>query len=403
MAVECSTAQDNVTGSSTGGQGHTGHDEPAAGSGDEGGVTRPHPLLSVPEHHSRSPLKRRSKKGHPFSMVDPSDLANMVDGGEDSLLRSLSVSEVVAKARGCLHPCTSLKLYKSIPLSLLQFGFDVVYPTQSELHLLERGQLTMLRSILGLPTRAPAYGLHYLLGTLPMQLLVYKKHLSLLHAILSLPDQATVKEVFLYRYHHSSAADRGFVSHILSILHELDLPSLPELLSSLPSKLAWKSHVKAMLYVRFQDLVLEAANHMPSLADVVNVPCNLRAKPINLVACFRGDVSLARLNNFRFRLLTHCPGLNKDTAVFHPRINRSRDPICDLCKSSVEDNRHFICDCPALQQVRDSWLPKLSVSSNDVLSHVLGGVWIKDTSFQRDIVCFLKDLRSLRLSLATSH
>ena len=209
-----------------------------------------------------------------------------------------------------------------------------------------------------------------------------------------------MKEVFLYRYHHSSAADRGFVSHILSILHELDLPSIPELLSSLPSNLAWKSHVKAMLYVRFQDLVLEAANHMPSLADVVNVPYNLRAKPINLVACFRGDVSLARLNNFRFRLLTHCPGLNKDTAVFHPRINRSRDPICGLCKSSVEDNRHFICDRPALQQVRDSWLPKLSVSSNDVLSHVLGGVWIKDTSFQRNIVCFLKDLRSLRLYLS---
>ena len=149
-----------------------------------------------------------------------------------------------------------------------------------------------------------------------------------------------------------------------------------------------------------------SSKHMPSLADVVNVPYNLCAKPINLVACFRGDVSLARLNNFRFRLLTRCPGLNKDTAVFHPRTNGSRDPICGLCKSSVEDNRHFICDCPALQQVRDSWLPKLSVSSNDVLSHVLGGVWIKDTSFQCDVVCFHKDLRPLRLSLlalATSH
>ena len=56
------------------------------------------------------PSRGRSKKGCLFSMVDPSDLANMADGREDLLLRSLSVSEVVAKARG-----GSDRLYKEAP------------------------------------------------------------------------------------------------------------------------------------------------------------------------------------------------------------------------------------------------------------------------------------------------
>ena len=108
-----------------------------------------------------------------------------------------------------------------------------------------------------------------------------------------------------------------------------------------------------MLYTRSCD---EAATHMPYLSDVVKVTYLFRAKPIEMVACFWGDVGLARLNNFRIRLVTYCPGLNKDTAVFHPRLNRTRGVICSFCHSSVEDAYHFICVCSALQQVRDSWL-----------------------------------------------
>ncbi len=58
---------------------------------------------------------------------------------------------------GCLHPLTSLRLFKSIPSAILQYGLDLIYPTQTELLMLERGQLTMLRIVLGLPVRAPFY------------------------------------------------------------------------------------------------------------------------------------------------------------------------------------------------------------------------------------------------------
>lgn len=135
-----------------------------------------------------------------------------------------------------------MKVFKAIPLASLQYGWDVLYPTKTELAMLERGQLSMLRIILGLPTRAPVIGIHYLLGTLPMQLLIFKKHLTLLHGILSLPDSAVPKSVFLYRY--QLMLNKGYCFHIHNILSDLSLPSVVDLAHSLPTRAAWKATVK---------------------------------------------------------------------------------------------------------------------------------------------------------------
>ncbi len=51
---------------------------------------------------------------------------------------------------GCLHVCTSLKVFKSISLPLLLFGCEVLFPPKSLITMLERCQLSILRVILGL-------------------------------------------------------------------------------------------------------------------------------------------------------------------------------------------------------------------------------------------------------------
>ena len=107
-----------------------------------------------------------------------------------------------------------------------------------------------------------------------------------------------------------------------------------------------------MLYSKFYDFVLEASSHMSSLSDVINVSYPFHAKPLPIVTCFKGDISSARLSNFRIRLLLHCPALNKDTAVFHLRANKSRDPLCSLCHSAVEDAHIAILHCHPLSSHR---------------------------------------------------
>ena len=143
---------------------------------------------------------------------------------------------------GCLHPCTSLMLYKSIPLACL----DILSPTKTEEVMLERAQLAIFKIILGLPARAPSIAIHYLLGTLPIHLLIYQKHLSFLHNLLSMPDKTVPKSVFLIRY--ASSPSKGFCSRIKEILEDLQLPSVPELVDDLPSRGAWRAYIKGLIY-----------------------------------------------------------------------------------------------------------------------------------------------------------
>ncbi len=90
---------------------------------------------------------------------------------------------------GCLHVCTSLKVFKSISLPLLLYGFEVLFPPNSLFTMLDRCQLCILRVILGLPDRVSTIAIHHLTGTLPFKLLVYKAHMSL-YRLLALPDDA---------------------------------------------------------------------------------------------------------------------------------------------------------------------------------------------------------------------
>ncbi len=52
----------------------------------------------------------------------------------------------------------------------------------------------MLRIIFGLPTRTASIAIQ-LAGTLPFRLMLYKAHLSFLHRILSMSDDAVSKAV----------------------------------------------------------------------------------------------------------------------------------------------------------------------------------------------------------------
>ena len=298
---------------------------------------------------------------------------------------------------GCLHPITALKLFKAVPLSILRFGLEVIFPTKSEILMLERCQLAILKSIVGLPTRSSNAAVHFLLGTLPMRLLIIKAHLSLLFRILTLPDSATAKAILLARYETSSS--NCYSRRIGMILQELDLPFVKDLLSSFPTKLAWKAHVRATLLILVDEQLKQAALNMHSLNYVVNLHSKLNGKPLPIIASFKGDIMLTRLNNFRIRLLLHCSILNGDTSAFHARPDRVRDPICPVCNAALEDAYHFVAVCPPLQHIRDRWLPRLQISSGALFDHMMCTPWIYDSQLQQNIVRFLSELRAARSSI----
>ena len=66
---------------------------------------------------------------------------------------------------GCLHPLTSLKLYRSLCLPILLYGSELWMLSKTELLFLERVHRKILRTILGVPTRCPYSSLTTLLGS----------------------------------------------------------------------------------------------------------------------------------------------------------------------------------------------------------------------------------------------
>ena len=95
--------------------------------------------------------------------------------------------------------------------------------------MLERAQLSILRIILGVPTRAPSLGIHYLLGTLPLQFL---KHFSFLHNLLSLPENAGPRRLFVHCF--KFCPSKGFCGYTSEALN---LPSTEELIEHLHERL----------------------------------------------------------------------------------------------------------------------------------------------------------------------
>ena len=107
-----------------------------------------------------------------------------------------ALSTIGARHSG-INPVTSLTLFKSLSLPILSFGLEIWIPTDTELLLMERCQLKILRTILGLPTRSPSAGIHLLLGTIPVQVLSQLRRLSFIQSTAALPDSAIAKRLFL--------------------------------------------------------------------------------------------------------------------------------------------------------------------------------------------------------------
>ena len=196
--------------------------------------------------------------------LSPSCIAHTIQSIPAARSSFFALQSVGARS-GCLHPCTSLRLYKAIPLSVLTFGWELLTPSKAEVKMLERA---ILRIILDVPTRAPSLGIHYLLGTVPVQFLIYKKHFSFLHSLLSLPENAVPRRLFLHRF--KFCPSKGFYGYTSETLSALNLPSIEELIEHLPTKEAWKALVKGSLYIEVHDLVHSASLSMMLLCFIPN-------------------------------------------------------------------------------------------------------------------------------------
>lgn len=307
-----------------------------------------------------------------------------------------ALSAVGARHTG-INPCTSLLLYKAVSLSRLTFGLDVWSPTASEVLMMERSQLKILRTILGLPNHVPTDGIHMLLGTIPIKYIAIQKQLTFVRNTIALPEYAIARRILLYRCGSPDPPPSSIVRSFSSSLENLCLPSILELANDLPSKLAWKALIKSLIHEQFRDVV--ASNQGSTLSLIMQLPLpRLYGESSQVLRSFRSNLSLARLSNLRVRLLLHATTLSAHTSRFRDQEGRDRSPLCRLCPlDQPEDPLHLITSCPTLLKIRVMWLPKIYGNSVPppltIFNHVMGIEWF---DHQELLLRFLADLYAYR-------
>ena len=267
----------------------------------------------------------------------------------------------IGARHSCINPLTSLRLYKAISLPILTFGLDVWSPTNTELSMMERSQVKILRTILGLPVRTSTAGIHSLLGTVPIHYTAQVKLLSFVRSTLALPPTAIARLVLLFRARQLYPPPGSFIHKIVATLDHLCLPDVDSLSSDVPSKSAWKALVKTMVHESFREDLTASASLHPTLSDVSRISPPKYGRPVDILQLFKHDLTLARLSLLRIRLLLHVSSIRSHTSSFRVTdLISNRSDICLLCDSNTpEDLLHFISVCPALQPIRAMWLPKI--------------------------------------------
>ena len=267
---------------------------------------------------------------------------------------------------------------------------------------MERSQVKILRTILGLPVRTSTAGIHSLLGTVPIHYTAQVKLLSFVRSTLALPPTATARLVLLFRARQLYPPSGSFIHKIAATLDHLCLPDVDSLSSDVPSKSAWKALVKTMVHESFREDLSASASLHPTLSDVSRISPPKYGRPVDILQLFKHDLTLARLSLLRIRLLLHVSSIRSHTSSFRVTdLISNRSDICLLCDSNTpEDLLHFISVCPALQPIRAMWLPKIYAnvplpSPHVILDHVLG-IFGLDSLDQSLVLRFLADLYAFR-------
>ena len=144
-----------------------------------------------------------------------------------------------------LSPATSYQIYKTYILPRLLYGLEVLRLKKSRITTFEKFHklcLNSLRIIQSLPERTATVAVYLLLGAVPTEAEIYKRQLSLLHAILN-SDNRRIKGVLDRQISVNFDNKDSFSCQIIQVLHQYNLPDIVALKQNIPSKNEWKTAI----------------------------------------------------------------------------------------------------------------------------------------------------------------
>ena len=308
---------------------------------------------------------------------------------------------IIGPRAGCLHPLTSLRLYKAFCIPILLYGCELWSPTQTELILLERTHRKILRTTSGMPIRCKSIALQQSLGTINIQNMIRQRQLTFIQTFARLPQNSLPRQILDSRI-SSASSQRSVISTWRSLSESLHLPSIQTILNGHLSKAQWKNQVKRTIHSAVFPSFADDCDHIP----LANYLPSRMGKPYPHWSVTIGFPSLTKKNISRLKLLLNCSGLEADVCRFRSLTSTSN--VYKLCKSGPEDAKHVISHCSVLAPARDAFdlpPPLASARASDPVQFaalVLGTDWINDVCVQHACIDFVHHLLSAREQLLQS-
>ena len=251
-------------------------------------------------------------------------------------------------------PKVSYKIYQSYILPRLLYSLEVLNLNKTETKTLNDFHVDLLRRIQSLLSRTALPAVHLLLGALPLEAELHKKHLSLLYSIINSNNQ-TFHQLIKRSIVFCEDQPGSFFSRVRVILGKYGLPPMEHLMQELPSKLQWKRQVKAALADYWTRTLVNEGRTRSTLQQ-----CCLEKLEIGKIHrvwnSVRPNLQDVRRAHIKARVLTGTYILQSTKAKFN---NQQVDPKCPLCRLESEDLSHFLLRCPALSTVRELHIKSL--------------------------------------------
>ena len=286
-----------------------------------------------------------------------------------------------------LNPQTSFKIYQCYVLPRLLFGLEVLPLTATQISILAKFHISNLRRFQSLPLRTATSAVYLLLGALPIEAELHKRHLSLLHNILT-TNNTTIRDLSTRQIAINLDNSKSFFSRVQDILDIYQLPHIRELKFNNLSKEQWKIQIKNAVN-KFWTEHFQSEAREKSTLKYLNIDSLKIGSTHQVWSTLESTVSEVRMGITKCRMLTGTYLLQSNK---HKFSKSNESATCKCCGLGDEDVIHMLLECPALYVQRKQYFSNVKSMVSDCIGL---GQWEETFNNKTNLVQLILDSSKL--------
>ena len=266
------------------------------------------------------------------------------------------------------NPASSLRVEKVYCLPVLLSGLATLMLNKAEVNILSKYRKNILLRLMKIPPNTPDVAVYFLAGSLPLAAFLHQKQLSLFNMICNL-DENFLK-LHAIDILMNGVTEKSWFHNIRFLCQQYGLPHPLTLLHHPMAKARFKSLTNERLYEYWRKQLLQEAE----LDSLRFMKCSYLSltRPHPIFTSLDGNLYQAKAAYIQASLLSGKYRTEKVRRFW----SENKDGFClqQTCLNLkiMEDNSHFLLQCPALSDNRRRLAAQLStiLNSNPVFKPI---------------------------------